>query len=172
MTGKIPYTDIEETVDITIHKIPGGFSVDGLELKNGKCGCTSVLPCCYSWSKVRQRGNSFQFNAKLSGPDSQDVFVWSYSVKRGDVTVEVIVEDARDKKIFSGYYPPAVEEWSATGWEVMRKYGDREDFGLRRCSACKWLYKEKDQNVRFEELPGHWKCPVCKAGKDVFEQVG
>ncbi len=59
--------------DIAIEKIPGGFSVDGLALKSGKCGCTSVLPCCYSWSKVRQRGNSFQFTAKLSGPDSQDV---------------------------------------------------------------------------------------------------
>jgi len=31
-------------VDVRIEKIPGGMSVDGLELRNGKCGCTAVLP--------------------------------------------------------------------------------------------------------------------------------
>jgi hypothetical protein len=33
-------------MEIAIDRIPGGFSVDGLALKNGKCGCTAVLPCC------------------------------------------------------------------------------------------------------------------------------
>ena len=158
-------------MDIVIDKIPGGISVDGLELKSGKCGCTTVLPCCYSWSKVKQRGNAFQFTAKLSGPDSQDVFTWSYLVKKNDLTIEVTVEDARDKTIFSGYYPPALEEWTAKGWEIVKKEDQREDFGVWRCSACKWLYKEKDQKVKFEDLPSDWKCPVCKAGKDTFEQV-
>ena len=74
-------------MDIAIEKIPGGFSVEGLELKSGKCGCTTVLPCCYSWSKVKQRGIAFQFTAKLSGPDSQDVFTWSYLVKKNDLTI-------------------------------------------------------------------------------------
>jgi len=164
--------DIETDKDIEIEKIPGGFSVDGLALKNGKCGCTSVLPCCYSWSKVRQHGNSFKFTAKLSGPDSVDGFIWSYSVKKNGFTVEVVVEDARDKTIFSGYYPPTLGEWTARGWEITTKTGEREDFGVWRCSACKWLYKDKDQKVTFEDLPSDWKCPVCKVGKDFFEHVG
>jgi rubredoxin len=159
-------------MDIEIEKIPGGFSVDGLALKNGKCGCTAVLPCCYSWSKVRQRGSSFRFTAKLSGPESQDIFSWGYSVRKNGSTVEVTIEDARDKTIFSGFYPPALEEWTAKGWEVIEKTGAREDFGVWRCSACKWLYKEKDQKVKFGDLPLDWKCPVCKVGKDFFEQVG
>jgi hypothetical protein len=41
-------------MEITVEKIPGGFSIDGLEVKNGKCGCTSVLLCCHSWSKVKR----------------------------------------------------------------------------------------------------------------------
>ena len=155
-----------------IEKIPGGFSVDGLMLRNGKCGCTAVLACCYSWSKVKQRGNSFTFTAKLSGPESKDIFLWSYVVKKDDATIEVRVEDARDKVIFSGYYPPALEEWVKKGWEVVTKEGDREDFNLWRCSACRWLYKERDHTTRFEDLPEDWKCPVCKVGKDSFEQVG
>ena len=54
-------------MDIEIEKIPGGFSVDGLALKSGKCGCTSVLPCCYSWSKVRQRRKRLSVHGKALG---------------------------------------------------------------------------------------------------------
>ncbi len=44
--------------------------------------------------------------------------------------VEVTVEDARDKTIFSGYYPPTLEEWTAKGWEISNK--GRRTGGLRR----------------------------------------
>jgi len=159
-------------MEVSIDKIPGGFSVDGLALKNGKCGCTAVLPCCYSWSKVKRTGNSFYFTAKLSGPDSKDIFLWSYTVRKGDSTVEVSIEDARDKEIFSGFYPPALEDWTARGWEIIKKEGSREDFGVWRCAACRWLYKERDHSIKFADLPEDWKCPVCKVGKDSFEQVG
>ena len=159
-------------MEIAIEKIPGGFSVDGLALKNGKCGCTAVLPCCYSWSKVKRTGNSFLFTAKLSGPDSQDIFAWSYTVRKGDAIVEVRVEDARDKVIFSGYYPPSLEDWIGKGWEVVNQESAREDFDVWRCSACRWLYKNSEQELKFEDLPDDWKCPVCKVGKDSFEQVG
>ncbi|OGW38006.1 MAG: hypothetical protein A2010_13515 [Nitrospirae bacterium GWD2_57_9] len=156
---------------VSIQKIPGGFSVDGLELKSGKCGCTAVLPCCYSWSKVKRSGNGFLFTAKTAQPDAEDLFTWGYAVKKEEVTVEVTMEDARDKKIFSGYYPPTLEEWTARGWELMKQEGAREDFGIWRCSACKWLYKNKDQKVLFADLPDDWKCPVCKVSKASFEKV-
>jgi rubredoxin len=159
-------------MEIPIEKIPGGFNVDGMALKNGKCGCTTVLPCCYSWSKVKRTGNSFLFTAKLSGPDSHDVFTWSYIVTKGDSTIEVRVEDARDKTIFSGYYPPTIEAWVEKGWEVLKKDHSREDYGVWRCSACKWLYKEHEQKVEFPDIPTEWKCPVCRSGKEVFESVG
>jgi len=159
-------------MEIAIEKISGGFSVDGLALRNGKCGCTAVLPCCFSWSKIKRTGGSFLFTAKLSGPESQDIFTWGFIVTKGDAVVEVRVEDARDKTIFSGYYPPTLDEWVARGWNVAQKEGSREDFGLWRCSACKWLYKESEHKTAFDDLPGDWICPVCKAGKDVFERVG
>jgi len=159
-------------MDIVIEKIPGGLSVDGLALKNGKCGCTAVLPCCYSWSKVKRTGNSIIFIGKSAEPDGKAPFVWSYTVKKGEVVIEVSFEDARDKKIFSGYYPPALEEWTAKGWEVLKKEGEREDFNVWRCAACRWLYKEQKETGKFQDLPDDWKCPVCKAGKESFEQIG
>lgn len=158
-------------MDVIIGKIPGGISVDGLELRNGKCGCTAVLPCCYSWSRVKRSGDTVSFVAKATGPESRDTYTWDYTVRKGRTVVEVFFEDARDKTIFSGFYPPRLEDFLAKGWELVKKEGEREDFGLWRCAACRWLYKEGDQAVPFEGLPDDWKCPVCKAGKDSFEQV-
>ena len=158
-------------MEIPLEKIPGGFRVDGLELKSGKCGCTSVLPCCYSWSRLKRNGNTFVFTGKATGPDTADNYQWKYSVRKGDFVVEVVMDDARDKTIFSGYYPPLLDEWTNKGWEVLSKEGDREDGVLWRCAACKWLYKEDAQGTRFEDLPDDWKCPVCRAGKNAFEKI-
>ncbi len=111
-------------MSITIKKIPGGLSVDGLELRNGKCGCTSVAPCCYSWSKTKQSGKTITYRGKTTGPEAKDVFTWSFIVKKGELVVDVAMEDCRDK------------------------------------------------DIKFKDLPDDWKCPVCKAGKDSFEQAG
>ncbi len=159
-------------MELQVEKIPGGFRIDGLELKNGKCGCTSILPCCHSYSKVKKSGNHFSFTAKASNPNTSDNFKWGYKVKKGDFTVEVEFEDARDKIIFSGFYPPSLKEWTVKGWEIISSEAEKEDFNFWRCAVCKWLYKEKEQSVRFEDLPANWKCPVCKAGKDSFENLG
>ena len=159
-------------MEISIEKIPGGFKIDGLEIKGGKCGCTSVLTCCHSWSKLRRRGDNFTYTGKTTTPETKDFFDWSYKVKKGNFTVEVTMEDARDKTIYSGFYPPRLEDWVEKGWEVEAKQGDRGDFNLWRCAACRWLYKESEHEVHLEDLPQDWRCPVCKAGKDSFERVG
>jgi rubredoxin len=81
------------------------------------------------------------------------------------------MEDARDKDIFSGYYPPPLEKWAEKGWEIVSKEGEREDFDLWRCATCKWLYKEALEGTKFTDLPEDWKCPVCKVGKISFEKI-
>ncbi len=40
---------------VDIVKVPGGLQVNGIALLNGKCGCTTIAKCCYSWSKVKKR---------------------------------------------------------------------------------------------------------------------
>ena len=57
ISGKEKITQEESMVEIK--KIPGGYNVDGFDLKNGKCGCTSVLKCCFSWSKVKVKDTNF-----------------------------------------------------------------------------------------------------------------
>lgn len=158
-------------MDISVEKIPGGFRVDGLDVRGGKCGCTSVLPCCYSWSKVKKSESAISYQGKATGPDTRENFNWGYTVIKDGYTITVKMEDARDKSIFSGYYPPSLEDWTARGWEVTEKEAAREDFDLWRCAMCKRLYKERQEKTRFDELPQEWRCPVCGAGKESFEKV-
>jgi len=161
-----------DPMEISIEKAPGGFKIDGLEIRGGKCGCTSVLPCCFSWSKVKRNGNIFTFTAKSTSLETKENFTWGYTVKKGDYIVEVTFEDAKDKTIYSGFYPPRLYEWTVRGWETTSINGRREDGTLWRCAACKWLYKDDLEEKKFEDLPADWRCPVCKANKDAFENIG
>ncbi len=157
---------------VTIEKIPGGFRVDGLDLLKGKCGCTSIAKCCYSWSKVKKKGTEVELEAKMTTPDTEDNFNWGYTVTKDGTTVKVNVEDARDKEIYSGFIPPARDSWVEKGWEVIESVGDREDGVIWRCAMCRWLYKEDSEGTPFEALPDDWKCPKCKVPKGEFERIG
>lgn len=37
------------------------------------------------------------------------------------------------------------------------------------CSVCGYVYDEDAEGVPFDELPDDWTCPVCTAGKEVFD---
>jgi rubredoxin len=159
-------------MDVLVEKTPGGFRIDGFDLRGGKCGCTSVLKCCFSWSKVKRSGNSFTYTGKADTPDTTENFSWGYTAKKGDYSLAVTFEDARDKKIFSGFYPPRIEDLISLGWEIKTKSGERADGALWRCAACKWLYKNDSEETPFENLPDDWKCLVCKVSKEEFEKIG
>ena len=40
-----------------------------------------------------------------------------------------------------------------------------------RCTVCGYIYDDEVENVKFEDLPDDWKCPLCGVGKDLFENV-
>jgi rubredoxin len=49
-----------------------------------------------------------------------------------------------------------------------------------RCRSCRFIYDEKmgipyrgvKPGTKFKDLPVDWKCPVCGASKEFFEEVG
>jgi rubredoxin len=157
---------------VEVNKIPGGFRIDGLDLLKGKCGCTSIAKCCYSWSKVKKKGTAIEFEAKMTTPETQENFNWGYIVMKDGITVKVAVEDAHDKEISAGFIPPPVSVWKDKGWEIIEKTGERGDGVVWRCAMCRWLYKEDREGMPFDELPDDWKCPKCNVSKDEFERIG
>ena len=40
-----------------------------------------------------------------------------------------------------------------------------------KCSVCQWIYDEKKEGKNFDELPDDWTCPLCGAGKDMFDKI-
>ena len=53
------------------------------------------------------------------------------------------------------------------------------DFREYMCAVCGFVYSEADglpeegfaPGTRWEDIPDHWVCPECGAGKDDFEMV-
>jgi hypothetical protein len=108
----------------TIERAPGGFQVDGLEFRRGKCGCSGMGgDCCYTFSKVKRAGNTLIYEGKATAPSTTDNFEWGYRVRQGDVVVEVKMEDTRDNKdFFSGFYPPPLSAFKERGWQVEEEF--------------------------------------------------
>ena len=40
-----------------------------------------------------------------------------------------------------------------------------------RCKLCGYIYDDSKETIKFEDLPSDWKCPLCGAGKEMFEKI-
>ena len=38
------------------------------------------------------------------------------------------------------------------------------------CTVCGWVYDEDKQEIKFENLPDSFKCPLCNVSKEKFEK--
>jgi rubredoxin len=39
------------------------------------------------------------------------------------------------------------------------------------CTVCGYIYDEEAEGTPFADLPDDYECPLCGAGKDLFEEV-
>jgi len=105
-------------------KIPGGYQVDGLAFRRGKCGCGGMGgDCCFTYSKVKSEGNTLIYEGKATAPSTSNNFEWGYRVRQGDLVVDVKMLDTHDAKdFFSGSYPPPLKAFQEKGWQVEETY--------------------------------------------------
>ena len=40
-----------------------------------------------------------------------------------------------------------------------------------KCRICGYIYDDSREKIKFDDLPDDWKCPLCGAGKDMFEKI-
>ena len=45
------------------------------------------------------------------------------------------------------------------------------NLGKYKCIICGHIYDETKEQVKFEDLPKDWICPICKVGKDKFVKI-
>ena len=39
------------------------------------------------------------------------------------------------------------------------------------CTVCGYTYDDEKEEVKFDELPENWVCPMCGVDKTFFEKV-
>lgn len=39
------------------------------------------------------------------------------------------------------------------------------------CVLCGYIYDEAKHDVRFDDLPDNYRCPLCLAGKEYFQKL-
>lgn len=47
----------------------------------------------------------------------------------------------------------------------------KTEFKKFQCTACGFIYDEKDEEVKFADLPDDWVCPVCGSEKSDFIEI-
>ncbi len=40
-----------------------------------------------------------------------------------------------------------------------------------RCKICGYVYDDAKEKIKFEDLPDDWKCPLCGAPENLFEEI-
>ena len=50
----------------------------------------------------------------------------------------------------------------------LAKKAPEQEFFSYECAACGYIYDEKKEGKKFEELPDDWVCPVCGSEKEDF----
>ncbi len=41
---------------------------------------------------------------------------------------------------------------------------------IYRCAVCGYIYDESREELKWEDVPDDWECPVCDMPKDTFEK--
>lgn len=40
-----------------------------------------------------------------------------------------------------------------------------------KCSLCGYIYDDAKEEIKYEDLPDDWKCPLCGASKSLFNKI-
>jgi len=49
-------------------------------------------------------------------------------------------------------------------------FGDRI-MAVYKCEVCDTVYDEEKEDVKWDDLPDNWICPVCGSGKSYYKLV-
>lgn len=133
----------------------------GLEFHSGKTGTPIIKndSVAYFECKVEQRidvGTHWLYIAELV--DAQMV----------DETKEPLTY-AHYREVFKATSP----EKAPTYIQESNLQEEEKSNGAKknRCKVCGFIYDDALEEVKFEELPNDWKCPICGATKDDFEEI-
>lgn len=69
------------------------------------------------------------------------------------------------------YYHEVLRGTSPKNAPTYRKEASSENENKYRCKICGYIYDDSKEDIKFEDLPDDWKCPLCGAPKSMFEKI-
>lgn len=54
---------------------------------------------------------------------------------------------------------------------VEDEFSDNNTFNKYKCQLCGFIYDDSKEEIKFDDLPDDWKCPLCGASKDMFKKI-
>lgn len=59
----------------------------------------------------------------------------------------------------------------SNGDAEVKEVGSESVSNKYKCSLCGYIYDDAKEEVKFEDLPDDWCCPLCGAPKSLFEKI-
>jgi len=53
----------------------------------------------------------------------------------------------------------------------LEKKSDAAEFARYKCPTCGYIYDEEQEEVKFDDLPDDWECPICGEKKSEFRKM-
>lgn len=133
----------------------------GLNIKYGETGVPIVLNDCIAFLECKV---------------IQTIDVGTHYMFIGELLQSEIIDNTKEALTYSYYRQvrKGVAPKNAPTYIDKSKLGSdplATDFKKFECTACGYIYDEKDENVRFADLAEDWVCPVCGSEKSDFIEV-
>jgi len=48
---------------------------------------------------------------------------------------------------------------------------ERRQGDMYQCTVCGYIYDDSKEEIKFEDLPDDWKCPLCGVPKSLFKKI-
>lgn len=69
-------------------------------------------------------------------------------------------------EVLKGKAPKKAPTYNEDRKEDIMKQGNKY-----KCTICGYIYDDEKEEIKFEDLPDDWKCPICGVGKDKFVKI-
>jgi flavin reductase (DIM6/NTAB) family NADH-FMN oxidoreductase RutF/rubredoxin len=135
--------------------------MEGVSVKYGKTGVPIVLNDSVAY-----------FECRLE----QTVDTGTHLIFIGVVEASELIDDLKEPLTYLYYRQTrrGVAPKNAPTYidpEKLKRSKTVSSFKKFKCPACGYIYDEKEEGKKFQDLPGDWICPVCGSEKSEFMEI-
>jgi rubredoxin len=133
----------------------------GFNIKYSDTGVPIVIDSCIAWLEFKV---------------VQTVDVGTHLMFIGELINAELIDESKDPLTYLYYrqVKKGVAPRNAPTYiDKTRLNVDSQVSSLKKykCLACGYIYDEADEEVKFEDLPDDWVCPVCGSEKSDFVEI-